>query len=127
MTVKLVDIRENAATVELDWADVKLLTHILRYALFHDVGSTTHDPDLTLSYVDTTIAFLEAAGMATWAHTVEEEKYTLERFARVVALTPAEHRAEQERFAAAARGQRTGQAPATEAPPPAAGKGGEAA
>ena len=112
--MQLVSIRENEIRVDLDWADVKLLAHIIRHAISHDVGSTVHDPDLTISYADTALAFLEAAGMASWAHTVEYNKFTLERFGRVVALTPEEHRAEQERFAAAKPGRAAAAPPAAD-------------
>ena len=109
--MRLVSIRENEVRVDLDWADVKLLGHMIRHAISHDVGSTTHDPDMVVSYADTVLAFLEAAGMASWAHTVDYNKFTLERFGRVVALTPEEHRAEQERFAEARRERPQGEAP----------------
>ncbi len=88
--MQLVSIRENAATVELDWADVRLLSYMIRHAIRHDVGSSTTEPTLFVSYADTALAFLEAAGMASWAHTVEEEKYTLEEFALVAPITPEE-------------------------------------
>jgi hypothetical protein len=101
--VELVDIKENAATVELDWADVRLLTHMLRFAISHDVCSGTHEASATLSYALTAVAFLEAAGMASWAQTVGEEEYTLERFAENFPITPEEHRAWRERCEAAQR------------------------
>ncbi len=101
--MNLVDIRENAITVELDWADVRLLAYMLRHAVLHDVGSATAEPVATVSYADTAIAFLEAAGMASWAHTVEEEEYTLERFAEAVPITPDEERRWRERCEAVQR------------------------
>ena len=114
--MQLVSIRENELRVDLDWADVKLLAHIIRHAISHDVGSTVHDPDMITSYADTALAFLEAGGMASWAHTVEYQTFTLERFAQVVALTPEEWRAEQERFAVARREMQRERRP-REAPP----------
>ena len=66
-TVELVAIRENAATVELDWVDVRLLTRMLRFAISHDVCSGAYDASMMLSYALTAVAFLEAAGMASWA------------------------------------------------------------
>ena len=99
--MELVSIRENEVTVELDWADVKLLTFTIRHALSHDVGSATRDTTLTVSYLYTALAFLEAAGMASWAQTVGAEEYTVERFADVVALTPEEERRWEQRVAAA--------------------------
>ena len=122
--MQLVEIRENAVTVELDWSDVRYLAHIIRHAIYHDVGSTADEPTMLVTYAETVEALLLAGGMASWAQTVEEEKYNLERFLRVVPVTPAEHRAEEERFAAARR--RMERKPAEEAPP-AAGKDGEAA
>ena len=88
--MNLVGIRENAVTVELDWADVKYLTHIIRHAVRHDVGSSTREPTMLVTYAETVEAFLYAGGMASWAQTVEEEEYTLERFAEVVPITNAE-------------------------------------
>ena len=114
--MQLVEIRENAVAVELDWSDVNYLTHIIRHAIRHDVGSTTYDPTMVVTYAETAEAFLEAAGMASWAHTVEEKEYTLERFAQVVPITAEEWRAEQERFAAARREMERERRP-REAPP----------
>ena len=123
--MRLVGIRENEVTVELDWADVKYLTFMIRHAISHDVGSRSHEPTMLVTYAETAEAFLEAAGMASWAHTTDEEAYTLERFHQVVQLTPEEHRRWRERVEAAQRG--AGILPAaTEAPAP-AGKDGEAA
>ncbi len=101
--MQLVGIRENAVTVELDWSDVKYLAHIIRHAIRHDVGSSTYEPTMTVTYAETAEAFLYAAGMASWAHTVDEKTFTLERFLEVVPITPEEWRAEQEQFAAERR------------------------
>ena len=54
--------------------------------------------------------------MASWAQTVREEKYNLERFLQVVPVTPEEHRAEEERFAEARREMERERRP-REAPP----------
>ncbi len=88
--MQLVSIRENEIRVDLDWADVKLLAYIIRHAISHDVGSTSANPTLYVSYADTALAFLEAAGLASWAHTVEEKDYTLEEFALTACITPEE-------------------------------------
>ena len=101
--MRLVGIRENEVTVELDWADVKYLTFMIRHAISHDACSHSHEPTMLVTYAETAEAFLEAAGMASWAHTTDEEAFTLERFHQVVPLTPQERRAEEERFAAARR------------------------
>ena len=116
--MQLVEIRENAATVELDWADVRLLSFMLRHALQHDVSSGAYDPSMMLSYAETAIAFLQAAGLASWAQTVDEEEYTLDRFAEAVAITPEEHRRWRERCEAAQRA--AGILPAAKEAPPAA-------
>ena len=42
--MNLVEIRENAVTVELDWSDVRYLAHLIRHATSHDVGSSTYEP-----------------------------------------------------------------------------------
>ncbi len=121
--MQLVGIRENAVTVELDWADVKYLTHIIRHAIRHDVGSTTYDPTMVVTYAETAEAFLLAGGMASWAQTVREEKYSVEAFLQVVPITEVEERAERERFAAARREverERKPPASASAEPPPAA-------
>ena len=101
--MELVNVKENEIQVTLDWADVRLLTYMIRHALMHDVGGTAADPTLMVSYADTAVAFLEAAGLASWAHTVPEEDYTLKEFAQTFPVTPEEDRAEKERWAAAKR------------------------
>ncbi len=68
--MNLVAIRENAVTGELDWSDVKYLTHLIRHAITHDVGSSTYEPTMVVTYAETAEAFLLAAGMASWAQTV---------------------------------------------------------
>ena len=116
--MQLVEIRENAVTVDLDWVDVKLLTFVIAHALHHDVGSSTNDPDLTVGYIDTVAAFLAAAGMASWATTTDKEGYTLEQFAEVVAITPEENRRWAARREAVQRA--AGILPAAKEAPPAA-------
>lgn len=97
--MQLVNIAENRVTVDLDWADVKYLTHIIRCARGRAWGSVAQDSTMAVSYAETAVAFLAAAGMASWAHTVDEEEYTRERFADVVQLTPADGRRWRERVA----------------------------
>ncbi len=83
----LVNIRENALTVDLDWADCLLLAHLIREALRHDA---LHDADnwtQTHGYARTVLALLEAGGMATWAHTTTEDEYSLEHFRTVAPVT----------------------------------------
>ena len=117
--MKLVSIRENEIRVDLDWADVKYLAHCIRYAISHDVGGSLAAPTMFVSYAETAEGLLLAAGMASWAHTTDEEEYTVERFLDVVQLTPEEERRWRERCEAAQR--EAGILPAaTEAPPPAA-------
>ena len=111
-----VGIRENAVTVELDWADVTYLAHIIRSAVRHDFGSSTREPTMLGTYAETVEAFLLAAGMASWAQTVDEANYTLECFAEVVPVTEEEQARWRARVAAAQR----------EMGRPAEGKDGEA-
>ncbi len=125
--MQLVSIRENEIRVDLDWGDVRLLAFTIRHARQYDVGSGADDPSGMLSYLDTALAFLEAAGLASWAHTVEREEYTLEHFAENVPITPEEHRRWRERCEAAQREHAEEQALKSETPPAAEGKDGEAA
>ncbi len=115
--MNLVEIRENAVTVELDWSDVKYLTHIIRHAISHDVGSTTHEPTLVVTYAETAEALLLAGGMASWAQTVGEEEYTVERFAEVVPLTPEEEARWQQRVRESQRDRAAEEARKVERPP----------
>jgi hypothetical protein len=73
---------------------------------------------MVVTYAETAEAFLLAGGMASWAQTVREEKYSVEAFLQVVPITEVEERAERERFAAARR--RTESRPPVEEAPPAA-------
>ncbi len=117
--MELVSIRENEITVELRWEDVALLVHVCEHAKQHDAMGNANDWGMGIDYLEATIAFLQAAGMASWAQTVGEETYSLERFLDVVQLTPEEERRWRERCEAAQR--EAGIRPAaTEAPPPAA-------
>ena len=93
--MQLLEINENKVDVQLDWADVRLLTHALRHAIGHDVGSTVADFDMVSGYLNATVAFLEAAGMASRAHTVDRKDFTLYGFERVVPLTPEEREGER--------------------------------
>ncbi len=79
----LVSIRENALTVELDWADCTLLAHLIKRALESDALHGAAAWSMTDGYARTLAAFLEAGGMATWAHTTTEDEYTLEHFRTV--------------------------------------------
>ncbi len=117
--MQLVDIKENEIRVDLDWADVRLLAFTIRHAMHYDVGSGTEDPSMMLSYLETALAFLEAAGMASWAHTVDREEYTLDHFAENCPIMPEEHRRWRERCETVQR-EHAGQVPAE-------GKDGEAA
>ncbi len=93
--MKLVSIRENALTVELDWQDCTLLAYLIRKALSYDA---LHDADnwpLAHGYAQTVAALLEAGGLASWAHTTSEEEYTLEQF-RTVAPVTKQNRAKQQ-------------------------------
>ena len=90
--MKLLDIRENAITAELDWGDVKLLTHVIEYAMKYDVMSDAADWGMAIGYLESTLAFLKAAGMASWAQTVEEKEYTLEEFLAMTPITSKERR-----------------------------------
>ena len=101
--MQLIAIRENAATVEFDWSDVKYLTYIIRHAIAHDVGSTASEPVMLVTYAETAGALLLAAGMASWAHTVDEEEFSLARFLEVVQVTPEDERRWRERVAEAQR------------------------
>ena len=114
--MQLVEIRENAVTVELDWSDVRYLAFIIRHAISYDVGSSAHEPTMFVTYADTVEALLLSGGMASWAQTTDEKEYSLERFLEVVPVTPAEHRAEEERRAASRREMERERRP-REAPP----------
>ncbi len=95
--MQLVAIRENAVTVELDWGDVRLLTYALEHAKRYDVLSTANDWNMAMGYLEATVAFLYAAGMASWAQTVTPEEYTLDTFRELVPITAAERAAEEAR------------------------------
>ncbi len=90
--MKLVDIRENAIAVELDWQDCTLLAYLLREALSYDALHGADNWSLTHGYARTTAALLEAAGLASWAYTTARENFTLDEF-RTVAPVTKEHRA----------------------------------
>ncbi len=115
--MQLVSIQENEIRVDLDWGDVRLLAFTIRHAMRYDVGSVANEPSMMLSYLDTALAFLEAAGLASWAHTVGQEEFTLDHFAKNFPVTPEEHRRWRERCEAAQREAGLLPTPATEAPP----------
>ncbi len=99
--MELVNIRENALMVDLDWADCLLLAHLIQEALRHDA---LHDADnwtQTHGYARTIIALLEAGGMATWAHTTTAEHFTLEHFRTVAPVTREDAAKEEARIARA--------------------------
>ncbi len=81
--MELVNIRENALTVRLDWSDCTMLAHLCRRALEHDALHDARAYSLADGYARTLIALFEAGGMATWAHTTTEDEYTLEHFRTV--------------------------------------------
>ena len=95
--MELVSIRENEITVELRWEDVALLVHVCEHAKQHDAMGNANDWGMGIGYLEATIAFLQAAGMASWAQTVGEETYSLERFLELVPITAAARRAEDAR------------------------------
>ena len=117
--MQLVSIRENEIRVDLDWGDVRLLAFTIRHARHYDVGSGTEDPSMMLSYLDTALAFLEAAGLASWAHTVDAGEYTLDHFAENCPITPEEHQRWRERCEATQREMERERTPRAEreAPP----------
>ena len=107
--MQLVSIRENAVTVELDWQDCTLLAYILNEALGWDALHDADNWSMTYGYACTVAALLEAAGLASWAYTVEREDFTLEQFRTVAPVT------KDNRAKVAARGA-PGRQPADTAP-----------
>ena len=95
--MKLIGIKEDAITVDLNWIDVRLLTYVCEYAKQHDVLGDASDWNMAMGYLEATVAFLYAGGMASWAQTVNPEEYTLERFRELVPITAAERAAEDVR------------------------------
>ena len=93
--MKLVDIRENAIAVELDWQDCTLLAYLIREALTFDALGNADNQSMTYGYAMTVAALLDAGGLASWAYTVTEEEYTLEQF-RTVAPVTKDNRAKQQ-------------------------------
>ena len=85
--MQLVKIAENALTVELDWADCTLLAYLLREALSYDALHDADNWSMTHGYAQTVAALLEAAGLASWAHTVGREDFTLDEFRTVAPVT----------------------------------------
>ncbi len=95
--MKLVSIRENAVTVELDWQDCTLLAHLVREALSFDALGDADNQSMTYGYAQTVAALLEAGGLASWAHTTSEEEYTLEHFRTVAPVTRGDRAKQQAR------------------------------
>ncbi len=106
--MKLIDIKEDALTVELNWIDVRLLTYVCEYAKQYDVLGTAHDWNMAMGYLEAMVACLYADGMASWAQTVTPEEYTLAEFCQMVPITAAERAAEEARRLEE-RAERTGQ------------------
>ncbi len=97
--MKLVDIRENAIAVELDWQDCTLLAYLIREALSFDALHDADSQSMTFAYVQTVAALLDAAGLASWAYTVERENFTLEQFRTVAPVTKDNRAKRQARIA----------------------------
>ena len=97
--MQLVKIAENALTVELDWADCTLLAYLLREALSYDALHEADNWSMTHGYAQTVAALLEAGGMATWAYTTEQERFTLEDFRTVAPVTKQNRAKRQARMA----------------------------
>ncbi len=85
--MQLVDIRENAVTVELDWQHCTLLAYLIREALTFDALGNADNQSMTYGYAQTVAALLDAGGLASWAYTVEREDFTLEQFRTVAPVT----------------------------------------
>ena len=85
--MQLVNIRENAVTVELDWQDCTLLAHIIKDAVSYDALHDADNWSMTHGYAQTVAALLQAAGLASWAYTVEREDFTLDEFRTVAPVT----------------------------------------
>ena len=92
--MKLLDIRENAITAELDWGDVKLLTFLCNHAIEDDALSKAHDWSMASGFAEAMVACLEAAGMASYASFAgaDTDEYTLANFRASVPLTEEERR-----------------------------------
>ncbi len=95
--MQLVHVEENEVRVDLRWEDIALLVHVCKYAKRNDVLGQANDWGMGIGFLEATIAFLQAAGMASWAQTVDQESYTLERFLELVPITAAARRAEEAR------------------------------
>ena len=95
--MKLIGIKEDAITVDLNWIDVRLLTYVCEYAKQYDVLGTASDWNMAMGYLEASVAFLYAAGMASWAQTVTPEEYTLDTFREMVPITAGERAAEEAR------------------------------
>ena len=95
--MKLIGIKEDAITVDLNWIDVRLLTYVCEYAKQYDVLGNASDWNMAMGYLEATVAFLYAAGMASWAQTVTPEEYTFDTFREMVPITSAERAAEEAR------------------------------
>ncbi len=71
----------------LDWQDCTLLAYILREALGWDALHDADNWSMTYGYACTAAALLDAAGLASWAYTVEREDFTIEHFRTVAPVT----------------------------------------
>ncbi len=88
--MQLINVAENALTVELSWSDCTLLAHLCRRALQADTLHDAPEYGIADGYARTLIALFEVGGMASWAHTVERDRFTIEHFREVVQLTKPE-------------------------------------
>ena len=95
--MQLVSSRENEVRVDRDWSDVALILHVCEHAKQYDVMGDANDWGMAIGYLEATVAFLQAAGMASWAQTVTPEEYTLEQFRALVPITAAERAADEAR------------------------------
>ena len=81
--MELVKVAENALTLELSWSDCNLLAHLCRRALECDALGDSPAYSLADGYARALVALFEVGGMATWAHTVRRDRFTIERFRRI--------------------------------------------
>ena len=85
--MELLSIKENEVRVELHWDDVLLLAHLCRHALSRDALHDAPNWPAVAGHAETMIAFLEAAGLASYASfTGCDETYTIEGFRELYPL-----------------------------------------
>ncbi len=79
--MQLLSIKDNEVRVDLHWGDVLLLAHLCRHALSRDALHDAPNWPGVNGHAETMIAFLEAAGLASYAtFSGLDETYTLEGF-----------------------------------------------